>query len=383
MTKDHITYAFLRLLWLVPFTCPGYMKNGHAVLKNAKKLLNFKRDVLTPRELAGVKVEIEALQKAIYSRNSTAIERAASALDTHFAAHYPPAKHAALRENTEAILIVLVILLGIRTYFLQPFTIPTGSMQPTLNGIIGVPSDAPQPNILVRTAHFLVLGRNYLNTVADQEERIQTLEEHRYLRFFVFTKIITTRDSYWVRCGRDTLVKDFHVTPGRNYMAGEPIARGYVNTGDHVLVEKVSYHFRPPSRGDVFVFITTHILGIEAGLDPRMGSQYYIKRLAGLPEDRMRVSPPHLFINGEQAQEPGFQRVMSSTNGYRGYSLGPTYLSDPESTFEVPDKTYFAMGDNSYNSSDSRYFGPVPEEILTGRALLVFWPFNNHWGFIR
>ena len=45
--------------------------------------------------------------------------------------------------------------------------------------------------------------------------------------------------------------------------------------------------------------------------------------------------------------------------------------------------SYFAMGDNSYNSLDSRWWGPVPEENLVGRGLLVYWPFNWHWGFIR
>jgi signal peptidase I len=49
----------------------------------------------------------------------------------------------------------------------------------------------------------------------------------------------------------------------------------------------------------------------------------------------------------------------------------------------VPAHGYFALGDNSYNSYDSRYWGPVPEENLVGRGLLVYWPFNHHWGLIR
>jgi signal peptidase I len=49
----------------------------------------------------------------------------------------------------------------------------------------------------------------------------------------------------------------------------------------------------------------------------------------------------------------------------------------------VPAHGYFALGDNSYNSYDSRYWGPVPEENLVGRGLFVYWPFNRHWGLIR
>ena len=59
------------------------------------------------------------------------------------------------------------------------------------------------------------------------------------------------------------------------------------------------------------------------------------------------------------------------------------HLADPNQTFIVPQRHYFAMGDNSYNSYDSRYWGPVPEENLVGRGLLVYWPFNRHWGLIR
>jgi len=49
----------------------------------------------------------------------------------------------------------------------------------------------------------------------------------------------------------------------------------------------------------------------------------------------------------------------------------------------VPAGHYFALGDNSYHSSDSRYFGPVPEQKVVGRGLVVYWPFIGQWGLIR
>lgn len=60
-----------------------------------------------------------------------------------------------------------------------------------------------------------------------------------------------------------------------------------------------------------------------------------------------------------------------------------SYLSSPEDTFNVPSSTYFALGDNSYNSSDSRDWGIVPEENVVGRAAFVLWPFSSRWGWIH
>ena len=120
--------------------------------------------------------------------------------------------------------------------------------------------------------------------------------------------------------------------------------------------------------------------------DPETGAPYYIKRLAGLPGDTLRINPPLLYINGRPASGFGFQRVMKAQPPYRGYALGTgqaLYLKRPEQSFTLPSRAYFAMGDNSYYSFDSRYWGPVPEENLVGRGLLVYWPFNRHWGLIR
>jgi signal peptidase I len=74
---------------------------------------------------------------------------------------------------------------------------------------------------------------------------------------------------------------------------------------------------------------------------------------------------------------------MQAKPPYRGYTLGRQYLARPDQSFTVPPQSYFAMGDNSYFSYDSRYWGPVPEENLVGRGLWVYWPFNQHWGLIR
>src|SRR5260370_36990504 len=86
-------------------------------------------------------------------------------LEALVAEHAPSHREAGWRENCEVILVAIVVAVGVRSYSIQPFKIPTGSMQPTLNGIIGRPSTEPAPNILRQIAEFFILGRNYINVV--------------------------------------------------------------------------------------------------------------------------------------------------------------------------------------------------------------------------
>ena len=108
--------------------------------------------------------------------------------------------------------------------------------------------------------------------------------------------------------------------------------------------------------------------------------------MAGLPGDTLRIVQPKLFVNGQEAKEYAFQRVASQKNGYTGYRNFPgstIYLGDPESTVTVPLGSYFALGDNSADSLDSRYWGFVPKMNVVGKGLFVYWPFSSHWGLVR
>ena len=364
------------------FLAPGYIKQAIIILKNARKLLHYKRDTLGETSVAGFQAQIDKLQDAVNRRDEPAVQQEASRLETLWSSFMPPVEHAAWRENCEVFLVAIVIAIGVRTYFIQPFTIPTGSMQPTLNGIIAYSTGEPAPNILTRVWQFAILGRNYVDVVAKADDTVLGMTEKSPLPFFTYTDVECDHSHYTIFAPPKALREVFKMDIGRKYTAGEVIARGYVNAGDHVFVDKFSYHFRFPRRGEVFVFKTTGIHEIEKNLPPDSGSQFFIKRLAGLPGDSLRIASPNLYINGALAQGVGFAKVMSETNGYKGYQEVGS-LSDPDSTVHLMPGAFFALGDNSYNSLDSRYWGKVPQENIMGDGLFVYWPFTSHWGLIR
>jgi signal peptidase I len=360
---------------------PRYVKHSRLLLRHAQKYLRYKNDLLSALNREEILAGIKTLRIALRDRDHERTHAAAEALDKTLHRLTPVSWESHWRENCEVILVAIVVAVGIRSYFLQPFKIPTGSMQPTLNGIIGHPSTAPSPNILRQIGDFVILGRNYIDVVSREDDQISEIRPRKFLFFFTLSRLICERQNFLVYAPPETLSHDFNVFPGRTYHRGEIIARGAVDTGDQVFVDKFSYNFVKSHRGDVFVFRTNHISGIRE--DPETGSPFYIKRLGGLPGDELRIDPPLLYINRKLAEGFGFARIMAAKPPYRGYALGRDYLTQPDRSFVVPEHGYFALGDNSYNSYDSRYWGPVPEENLVGRGLFVYWPFNWHWGLIR
>jgi signal peptidase I len=360
---------------------PRYIKHSHLLIRHAEKLIRYRRDHLSESAIAELRAQIKKVRAAMKARDNRATHEESERLDALLTTHTPPHHQAVWRENVEVILVAIVVAIGIRSYFIQPFKIPTGSMQPTLNGIIGHPSSAPAPNFIQQVIDFVVLGRNYIDVVSGAENTVIDVTPRKVFFFFTLSRITCDHQSFSVYAPPEILRQDFQVFPGNLYHRGQVIARGAIDTGDQVFVDKFSYNFIHPHRGDVFVFRTNHILGIRE--DPQAGAPFYIKRLTGTPGDELRIDSPKLYVNGELANSFGIRRVMAAHDPYKGYAPGQAYLGTAARTFVVPPHGYFAMGDNSYNSYDSRYWGPVPEENIVGRGLFVYWPFTRHWGFIR
>jgi len=376
-----------------------HLKEARLLLKGVAKFLRYNDDLISGENRSKIAGH-EADFRAAVDKPGVAVkelEEIAGQLTKACEKSVPGYKASAIRENIEVIFVAVVIAMGIRAYFAQPFKIPTGSMQPTLNGVIGHPHEsinpghdytiaAETPGVIRRVWDKIWYGRTWVDIVADQDDVVllrqgSGYEERTRFKFFTYTRIPLQSGGGHSVPGTIAKVQDL-INP-RLFLnpvvkKGDVIARGFVDTGDQVIVDKFSYHWIRPERDDVFVFTTNDIPYIQAGVDPRMGSQHYIKRLTGTPGDHLQVREGKLFINGEVASEPGIQRVMSGEGGYRGYSNQGVHLD-----VQLGDGQYFAMGDNSYNSSDSRTWGHVPERNIVGRALMVYLPFGHHFGPIR
>lgn len=359
----------------------------------ARQLLHRRKDVLSELTQADAEAEIGRLEAAVEAGDERAVKEATDHLDKVFAKVQPARDDHGWRENCEVLLVAFVLAIAIRAYFLQPFKIPTGSMEPTLNGIVAhpVPADQPLPGFIRGAFDSLWFGRSYVDVKSAVDDRIIAMLPEKKAGFLEYTQIrCESGRSYSVHASVRSLEypvgsDGFGVVPGRVYKAGESIVHGYVDTGDQVFVDKFTYNFRLPRRADVFVFSTRDINGIRMVDDPHVKSEFYIKRLAALGGDTLRIDAPRLFRDGVVAPEAGFQRVMNAAGGYRGYSNDGRfhYLVEPSDTFTVPLKNYFALGDNSYNSSDSRAWGTVPAQNVIGRGLFVYWPFTSHWGLVN
>jgi len=303
---------------------------------------------------------------------------------------FPPSPWDGWRENVEVFVVAAIMALAIRTFLLQPFKIPTGSMEPTLYGIEPKPSVELPPNLFVQVYEFVIHGKTYSRVVTQHGGTIEKMTPGSFTIWLEYTdvQIGDEVDRIWIR-PNDVRFK-LHLTEGMQFHPGDVLANYVTQTGDQVLVDKVTYNFHPPRRGDVFIFKTSGIPGLanERGPDQE-GSEDFIKRCVGLAGDIIEVKPPVLYVNGKPADfSSSFDKEFKQKDNYPGYTLvdstdGTGETKDNAQTYYVPADDYWAMGDNSPNSKDSRYWGGVPKQNLVGRGYFVFWPFTERWGWIK
>jgi signal peptidase I len=449
MLTDILFWPFSRLNQL--FSGNGKMRrNAENWLELAKKVRCYRSDRFTPAESEELAARQGDLGRGLRDNADAgklklAIEALEDVLRRVGGSVYPKTS---LAENVDFFLVAAIVILGIRTYFVQPFKIPTNSMWPTYYGMTaeGIPPAAAAPGWGERLFRFVAFGAVRREVIAPRSGQISAqyvldaknqplpilaytvktgrkwlvipTQVHEYT-FYVdgvpatvrvpedfdgfdalaMEKFFGTEAAFYQHltlvaragpleaslfkvndepAGYENVVT---IPLGRTVRQGEPLLRFDVMTGDQLFVDRFSYHFMRPKVGQGFVFRTGHIAGIPV-------DEYYIKRLIGVPGDVIEVKQPRLYRNGQPITgSKTFELNAQRVGLYRGYfygdpAVGARYLAKGQ-TLTVPAGSFFAMGDNSYNSSDGRYWGFVPAADVIGRPLFVYFPFTKRWGPAR
>lgn len=428
-------------------------ENASNWLELASKVWNYRRDRLGAKESDELVMRTRELERLLKDRADAArlklgIESLEGVLVRTGGAIYPKTW---LVENVEFFLVAAIVILGIRTYFVQPFKIPTNSMWPTYYGMKpeNFPPGSNAPNIAERVLRFAAFGAERRTAIAPRDGQVWVsllarankptlaytkragrswivlparVKEYTFyvdgapapvqvpadfsdndfdeLVFGTFFKDTAERDAQIqraVQAGQteeagqkldedgDRFYETIRVPLGRFVHAGDPIVRFDVMTGDQLFVDRVSYQFVRPTVGQGFVFRTDHIPEIES----TFGDQYFIKRLIGVPGDSIELNEPMIFRNGAPITgSVTFDLNARRVSPYRGYFNATHDDARYSQLFKgekitVPARSYLALGDNSHDSFDGRFWGFVPEKDVVGRPLFIYYPFTRRWGTAR
>lgn len=376
--------------------------------KHVQKILNAQRDLLSPEAIQKVEGAIGDLRETLRTNPTRpALDTKLSEFEVTANKWLKPYPSAGIRENIEVLLVAIAVAMGIRTFFLQPFKIPTGSMQPTLYGITHENFiDQPNvefPNAVQRFFTFWYRGLSHTHIKALDSGQFRIIDEQP-MRLLLFNlrqrfqigntphTIWFPPDSVFKRAG---LTDQYGSATGKIFQKGEDVIKLKVISGDHLFVDRVSYNFRRPKRGEIIVFETKGISALPQ-------DQFYIKRLVALGGETVRIgNDRHLVINGKRldASTPHFEHVYSfdpkgppAESEYSGHvndavaqkffrfvNLAPLFRDENDSE-QVKPNHYMVMGDNTLNSSDSRTWGDFSRENVIGKSFFVYWPIGSQNG---
>ena len=414
------------------------LRDACTLRNHVRRLLNAQRDLMTPAAIQLVQAALVELEGVINDRlEKKELRRQMEKLEQVASKWMRPYPHAAWRENVEVLLVALAVAMGIRTFFLQPFKIPTGSMQPTLYGVTSLPDfsqstidfsadragieaqmkqqvrlrDALQiPNGWQRIKEWFE-GNSYLHVVAENDGTLQIGNPVRFLIFNIEQTLTIggKPQTLWFPpdCGEQPLERRAGLDPDHVYQKGEDVIKMRVSAGDHLFVDRLTYNFRKPGRGEIVVFETAGIPK-DKRINPPFwdipDDQFYIKRLVGLGGETIslkqdfevagapqsgggNVPVGHLVVNGQplSASTPRFENLYAFPDVpagtkilqyHDGHYYGHAMIRDlsPGRQFQIRPNYLFVMGDNTMNSLDSRFWGDFPASSVVGKAFFVYWP---------
>ena len=421
-------------------------KELDALSINANRIYRYRKDVLAERDLNKLNETRERLKELIHSfknisedlKAQSEIEQINQFLLKIGGKIYPKTFWI---DNVEVGLVALVIIIGIRTFFFQPFLIPTNSMYPTYSGMNEViyDLDAKKPTTTENIINKILLGsKNYhLEAANDGRVSIQLFSRAQFSRdanlrtsgivSFDFVKgkkwfglLPATFRQYEIYVGNhpvkiqvpfdfsldnvilktyfpqyDSFQELLQVYHDKNRInifkdtrhkiksstvlrKGDSIISFDITLGDALFVDRLSYHFKKPEAGDPFVFKTSKMI-LDAKTKQSLGDKYFIKRIAGIGGEKISIADGKLLVNGEIRDEAhAFISNGNKEGEYKSYKASG--LLTTGNSYRIPEDYFFALGDNSYNSHDSRYFGPVSKGAIIGKPCFIYYPFTKRWG---
>ncbi|MFW6217412.1 MAG: signal peptidase I [Verrucomicrobiota bacterium] len=417
-------------------------KQAKEVLHGATKVYHYRKDLIPEgrmRDLDQAVGEVDAFLKdkqADPQAFAAAIDRLDALLRKLGGKIYPKTFW---NDNIEVALVAAIIVIGIRTFFFQPFIIPTNSMYPTysgMNAVVYTDENSPGPaagllnKLRLGASHYevrapaagevripifsqangsedrrlrgqglvrfeVVPGRKWFGLLPAQKREYTFYVDEIPIRIRVpvdFALDDVIRQTYFPDAGNlmqvvveqhegartNVLRERPFLETGADKEPGERIVEFDITLGDALFVDRMTYHFRKPKVGEPFVFRTRDIPGIEGGPGTFV-DKYYIKRLAGLGGETLEIRDGVLYADGEPRDEAeAFVRNAEREGEYGGYQNQK--LLDEGRKLEIPEGNYVALGDNSGNSLDSRYWGFVPDKAVIGKAVFIYYPFTPRWG---
>jgi signal peptidase I len=383
----------------------------HKLRKELKKLRSYARhtlivddDILSDKQKELLR-EIEKAPDNCDINSIEVMEKTINDCNRTYGGILPPGKNAWIREYLDVVAVAVAVAFGIRGLFLQPFKIPTSSMQPTLFGIHYIAKDGKVNPLLGKVSaplDYLLFSAERAKLMVKKtgtlagDNSYEAFRQHLRYGIFPCTSFKIGGVDYslpgtWSKVGEYThLARNFdqngEIIDRINYKTGQELCNGWLSSGDHLFVDRFSHLLVGLSRGDIVVFNTENLYYDGKALTTN--GYYYIKRLIGLPGDTLKIFNNTVYICPKGENEfkiitkfsPKFEKLYSSKGGYHGH-WNVAFVNDlSENGFKVPPDSYFMMGDNSRNSLDSRYWGTVPRKNIVGKALFIFWPISRRWG---
>jgi signal peptidase I len=352
-------------------------------LQMARHARHMREDIADPAALAALQAAEAELLELIRTGEGD-VEKTVQTVEAAANRVYPMARKSVMMEWTETLIVALGAAMAIRAFFFQPFKIPTGSMQPTLNGITVEAQAEPGPfdNPLLKFPKWLITGTSYKEVRSKVTGPLEDIKMDRDEYIVVIGGVDHKIPSYmgeFVAAYTYKDVRGYTHLKDVTFNKGDVIVSARVVAGDHILVNKMKYNFMKPERGDISVFDTRSITHPQVRADT-----FYIKRMVGLPGEKIQIQSRRLVADGEIVSDPPMFETIATDPIYSGghnVTVG-SLLVDEDDFIQLGDDEYLMMGDNTRQnmSLDGRFFGGVPRKDFQGPAIFVYWPFRNHWG---